>query len=180
MDKFEGTSRSPSWFRFQVSARRVFNRIPITENQKIYLLTLIIGCVCGLAAVCFHLLLDFFQNHIIYKAVAIPRWRVPLAILIPAIGGLISGAGLYFYAPRARGSGIPQVKTAFYLEGGRIPARVIWSKMILSAFNIGTGASLGREGPTVQSCAAILPSPRLPSPWKRSWDRHPTARSAQS
>jgi CIC family chloride channel protein len=155
MDNVEGTSQSPKWFRFQVSARRVFNRIPVTENQKIYLLTLIIGCVCGLAAVCFHLLLDFFQTHIIYKAVTIPRWRVPLAILIPAIGGLISGAGLYFYAPRARGSGIPQVKTAYYLEGGRIPARVIWSKMILSAFNIGTGASLGREGPTVQICAAI-------------------------
>jgi chloride channel protein, CIC family len=155
MNNVEATSQNPRWFRFQVSARRVFNRIPVTENQKIYLLTLIIGCVCGLAAVCFHLLLDFFQNHIIYKAVSVPRWRVPLAILIPTIGGLISGAGLYFYAPRARGSGIPQVKAAFYLEGGRIPARVIWSKMVLSAFNIGTGASLGREGPTVQICAAI-------------------------
>ncbi len=116
---------------------------------------MIIGCVCGLAAVCFHLLLDFLQEHIIYRAATIPRWWVPLLLFIPAIGGLISGAGLYFYAPRARGSGIPQVKTAYYLESGRIPARVIWSKMFLSAFNIGTGASLGREGPTVQICAAI-------------------------
>ncbi|HYX28952.1 MAG TPA: chloride channel protein [Pyrinomonadaceae bacterium] len=151
----ERTSHSPKWFSFQVAARRVFNRIPVTENQKIYLLTMIIGCVCGLAAVCFHLLLDFFQNHLIYRAATIPRWWIPLLLCIPAIGGLISGAGLYFYAPRARGSGIPQVKTAYYLEGGRIPARVIWSKMFLSAFNIGTGASLGREGPTVQICAAI-------------------------
>jgi chloride channel protein, CIC family len=155
MPKEERTSHSPRWFSFQVAARRVFNRIPITENQKIYLLTMIIGCVCGLAAVCFHLLLDFLQEHIIYRAATIPRWWIPLLLFIPAIGGLISGAGLYFYAPRARGSGIPQVKTAYYLEGGRIPARVIWSKMFLSAFNIGTGASLGREGPTVQICAAI-------------------------
>ena len=155
MLKEERTSHSPKWFSFQVAARRVFNRVPVTENQKIYLLTMIIGCVCGLAAVCFHLLLDFLQEHIIYRAATIPRWWIPLLIFIPAIGGLISGAGLYFYAPRARGSGIPQVKTAFYLEGGRIPARVIWSKMFLSAFNIGTGASLGREGPTVQICAAI-------------------------
>jgi CIC family chloride channel protein len=155
MNQEERTSQSPKWFRFQVSARRVFNRIPFTENQKIYLLTMIIGGACGLAAVCFHLLLDFFQNHIIYRAATIPRWWVPLVIFIPAIGGLISGAGLYFYAPRARGSGIPQIKAAYYLEGGRIPARVIWSKMILSAFNIGTGASLGREGPTVQICATI-------------------------
>jgi len=155
MPKEERTSHSPRWFSFQVAARRVFNRVPITENQKIYLLTMIIGCVCGLAAVCFHLLLDYLQTHIIYRAATIPHWWIPLLLFIPAIGGLISGAGLYFYAPRARGSGIPQVKTAYYLEGGRIPARVIWSKMFLSAFNIGTGASLGREGPTVQICAAI-------------------------
>src|SRR5215831_584646 len=155
MNQVERTSRSPRWFSFQVSARRLFNRIPISENQKIYLLTMIIGCVCGLAAVCFHVLLDFLQTHIIYRAATIPRWWVALLFFIPAAGGLISGAGLYFYAPQARGSGIPQVKTAYYLESGRIPARVIWSKMILSAFNIGTGASLGREGPTVQICAAI-------------------------
>jgi CIC family chloride channel protein len=54
-------------------------------------------------------------------------------------------------APEARGSGIPQVKASFYLDGGRIPARVIPGKMFLTAINIGAGASLGREGPTVQS-----------------------------
>jgi chloride channel protein, CIC family len=47
------------------------------------------------------------------------------------------------------------VKKAFYLDGGRIPVRVIPAKMFLSALNIGTGASLGREGPTVQLCAAL-------------------------
>jgi CBS domain-containing protein len=117
---------------------------------------LLIGGVCGLAAVLFHLLLDFLQDHIIYHAAAIPDWwHIPLLIAIPAVGGLIAGAGLYFYAPEARVSGIPQVKTAFYLDSGRIPARVIPAKMLLAAFNIGTGASLGREGPTVQICAAI-------------------------
>ncbi|HKC66524.1 MAG TPA: chloride channel protein [Pyrinomonadaceae bacterium] len=144
------------WFRFQVRARTLFNRIPVKEHQKIYILTLLVGALCGLAAVLFHLLLDFFQQHIIYAAAAIEHWWfAPLVLLIPAVGGLVAGAGLYFYAPEARGSGIPQVKTAFYLDGGRIPARVIPGKMFLSAFNIGTGASLGREGPTVQICAAI-------------------------
>src|ERR1700745_3266224 len=100
----EKTSRSPKWFRFQVSARRLFNRIPVSENQKIYLLTLVIGAACGLAAVSFHLLIDFFQNHIIYKAAAIPHWWLPLVIIIPTIGGLAVGAGLYFYAPASRGS----------------------------------------------------------------------------
>jgi len=144
------------WNRLQVKARQLFNRFPIQENQKIFVLTLLIGALCGLAAVCFHLLLDFFQEHIIYAAAGIQHWwKIPLVIIIPAIGGLVAGAGLYFYAPEARGSGIPQVKTAFYIEGGRIPFRVIPGKMFLAALNIGTGASLGREGPTVQIAAGI-------------------------
>ena len=112
--------------------------------------------ICGLAAVAFHMLLEFSQDHIIYGAAEIEgRLRIPLLILIPALGGLIAGAGIHFLAPEARGSGIPQVKTAFYLDGGRIPARVIPGRLFLSSFNIGTGASLGREGPTVQLCAAL-------------------------
>jgi CIC family chloride channel protein len=148
--------RIPKWYRLQIRARRAFNRIPLQENQKIYILTLLIGGFCGLAAVSFHLLLDFFQSHVIYAAAASAHWwRIPTLIIIPAIGGLIAGAGLYFLVPEARGSGIPQVKASFYLDGGRIPARVIPGKMFLSAINIGFGASLGREGPTVQICAAI-------------------------
>src|SRR5499426_429176 len=148
--------RTPKWYRLQIRARRAFNRIPLRENQKIYILTLLIGGLCGLAAVSFHLLLDFFQTHIIYAAAATAHWwRIPALIIIPVVGGLIAGAGLYFLAPEARGSGIPQVKASFYLDGGRIPARVIPGKMFLAAINIGAGASLGREGPTVQICAAI-------------------------
>ena len=144
------------WYRAQVRARRAFDRLPVSESQKIYILTLLIGGLGGLAAVLFHLLLDFLQDHIIYRVAAVTSWwHIPGIIVIPAIGGLIAGAGLYFYAPEARGSGIPQVKTAFYIDGGRIPFRALWGKMLLSSFNIGTGASLGREGPTVQICAAL-------------------------
>ncbi len=156
MEEDKENKNRPVWYRLQIRARQAFNRIPLREQQKIYILTLLIGVICGLAAVLFHLLLDFFQTNIIYAAAAVQGWwRIPLVLFIPAIGGLIAGAGLYFYAPEARGSGIPQVKTAFYLDSGRIPARVIPGKMILAAFNIGTGASLGREGPTVQICAAL-------------------------
>src|SRR5262245_23875181 len=148
--------QNPSWYRLQIRARQLFNRVPLQDQQKIYVLTLLIGAFGGLAAVLFHMLLDYFQGQFIYRAAAVQHWwGIPLVVMLPAIGGLIAGAGLYFLAPEARGSGIPQVKTAFYLDGGRIPARVIPAKMVLSAINIGTGASLGREGPSVQICAAI-------------------------
>ncbi|HEY7546725.1 MAG TPA: chloride channel protein, partial [Blastocatellia bacterium] len=146
----------PRWYRLQIRARRAFNRIPLGENQKIYILTLLIGSLCGLAAVSFHILLDYFQRHIVYAAAAVTQWwSAPALIIIPCIGGLVAGAGLYFLVPEARGSGIPQVKSAYYLDGGRIPARVVPGKLFLSAINIGTGASLGREGPTVQICAGV-------------------------
>jgi len=156
METVEKNRQNPTWYRFQIRARQFFNRVPLQDQQKIYVLTLLIGALCGLAAVLFHLLLDYSQEQFIYRAASIPHWwGMPLVVLLPAIGGLIAGAGLHFLAPEARGSGIPQVKTAFYLDGGRIPARVIPAKMVLSAINIGTGASLGREGPSVQICAAI-------------------------
>ena len=156
MEEIKKHRSSSTWYRLQIRARKAFNQIPLQDQQKIYVLTLLIGAVGGLAAVVFHLLLDYFQDQFIYRAAAIPHWwHIPLVVFLPALGGLVAGAGLYFYAPEARGSGIPQVKAAFYLDSGRIPARVIPFKMFLSALNIGTGASLGREGPSVQICAAI-------------------------
>jgi hypothetical protein len=55
------------WYRLQIRARNAFNKVPFQEHQKIYIVTLLIGAVCGLAAV-FHLLPGFFQNHIIYNS----------------------------------------------------------------------------------------------------------------
>ena len=46
--------RSATWYQLQVRGRRLFNRVPVTESQKVYILTLLIGVICGLAAVAFH------------------------------------------------------------------------------------------------------------------------------
>ncbi len=121
-----------------------------------FVLTLAIGALSGLAAVSFHQLLEYFQHAIIYAAAAVAGpWKIPLVLAIPALGGLVVGLGIHFLVPQAAGSGIPQVKAAFYLRRGRISWRAIPGKMVLSSLNIGSGASLGREGPTVQICAAI-------------------------
>jgi CIC family chloride channel protein len=74
-------------------------------------------------------------------------------VLSPTFGGLLAGAALTWLVPNARGSGIPQVKQAFATEGGRVRSRDAVGKFAISAIQIGSGASLGREGPTVQICA---------------------------
>jgi len=76
-------------------------------------------------------------------------------ILAPALGGLAAGLGLTYFVPAAAGSGIPQVKVAYTLRFGLITFKETIGKFILCTLQIGSGASLGLEGPTVQLCAGV-------------------------
>lgn len=147
---------SLKWYRIQVRARRLFNKLPLRDSQKIYILTLLIGVLSGLAVVVFDLLLDFLQRHIIYTAAQVPGiTRFPLVIIIPGLGAFVATLILYVLSPSGLGSGVSAVKRATHIDRGRIPVNVVWGKMLSVALNIGSGAALGPEGPAVQIAAAI-------------------------
>jgi CIC family chloride channel protein len=116
----------------------------------------LIGGVCGLAAVAFHFSIDFFEAHLVTPALqaAGTSW-VAWTIATPLLGGLVCGALLEWVFPNARGSGIPQVKAAFAASPPVVPIRDAVGKFFVGSLQIGSGASLGREGPTVQICAGI-------------------------
>ncbi len=76
-------------------------------------------------------------------------------ILIPAIGGLIFGPLVYFLAREAQGEGPPDVMESLISRGGRIRPRVAVIKVVASSLCIGSGGSVGREGPIVQIGSAI-------------------------
>ncbi len=78
-------------------------------------------------------------------------WKV----LPPAVGGLVVGPLIYFFAREARGHGIPEVLNAVSNRGGRLRKRVMAIKTLASAVTIGTGGSAGREGPIVQIGASM-------------------------
>lgn len=80
------------------------------------------------------------------------RWFV---IAVPVIGGLIYGPLIAKFASEARGHGVPEVMLAVEREGGRIRPRVAAVKAVASALCIGSGGSVGREGPIVQIGAAL-------------------------
>ena len=63
---------------------------------------------------------------------------------------LISGWLLNSFCAEAAGSGIPQLKAAFWKNFGFVPSRVLWVKFMAATLQIGGGSSLGREGPSVQ------------------------------
>jgi len=76
-------------------------------------------------------------------------------IAIPAAGGLIVGPLVWFFAREARGHGVPEVMKAVALRGGVIRPRIVAIKALASAVSIGTGGSVGREGPIVQIGSAL-------------------------
>ena len=126
------------------------------ESQRVFILTLVVGALCGLAAVAFHLSILKAESFLIDNALAAPNGNwIWLTVLTPVLGGLLSGVLLAYVVPGARGSGIPQVKIAYEIKGGRLPFRDAIGKFLVGVLQIGSGASLGREGPTVHICAGI-------------------------
>jgi CIC family chloride channel protein len=131
-------------------------RLIPTERQRVLALTVLSGAICGLVAVAFHVGIGKVEHLVIDRAMAAtsPHW-IYLTILVPALGGLLVGLGLRYWVPGAVGSGIPQVKVAYALESGWVPFRDAVGKFVLGIIQIGSGGSLGREGPTVQICAGV-------------------------
>ena len=127
-----------------------------SEPQRLLALTILAGGLCGLAAVAFHLSIGWLETLLIDRANhARGHSWIFWTIFTPGVGGLIVGLGLTYWAPAAAGSGIPQVKTAFSLRYGLVTLRETVGKFVLCAFQIGSGGSLGLEGPTVQICAGV-------------------------
>lgn len=126
------------------------------DEQRFIILCALAGVFCGLAAVGFHLSIDYVFAWVLRVAHALPQMqRLVFLILSPALGGLIVGCLLYKFAPGVVGSGIPQTKAAYYNNFGLIELRQGFWRFLLGTIYVGSGNALGREGPTVHMCAAI-------------------------
>jgi CIC family chloride channel protein len=78
-----------------------------------------------------------------------------LLLIVPTIGGLLSGWLVFKFAPEAEGHGTDAVIKAFHRGGGFIRPRVAVIKAIASSLTIGSGGSAGREGPVAQIAGTI-------------------------
>lgn len=143
-------------------------------HHHVYLsvLAILIGILGGYGALLFRYAIKvaqycFYQNtnDILTFAHTLP---VYLIIVLPALGGLVVGPIISFGAREAKGHGVPEVMESVALKGGRIRPRVALATILASGITIGSGGSVGREGPIVQigssigsSLAQILRVPRL-------------------
>ncbi len=132
----------------------LLERAKLTEHTFMIIVAIIIGILAGFSAIGIRAMIEFFsdlsfpgEGNLLENIMNSP-WYV--IILAPIIGGLIVGPLIYFFAPEAKGHGVPEVMQAILLKGGNIRPRVAIIKALASAISIGTGGSVGREGPIIQ------------------------------
>jgi H+/Cl- antiporter ClcA len=123
---------------------KFFTRWPGSEQQIQLVLTLVIGAVVGLVVVAFIVLTENLGSKLYPAGGA--AWR---RVFIPLAGSLITGFLLARYFPNARGSGIPQTKTALFIRDGYIAFRTVVGKFGLSSISL---ARASRWGARVHRC----------------------------
>ncbi len=132
----------------------IVDRAKMTEHTFMIIVAIIIGVLAGFGAIGIRTLikeisdLSFSGNSTLLDNIVQAPWY--LKIIVPVIGGMLVGPLIYFLAPEAKGHGVPEVMQAILLKGGVIRPRVAIVKAIASAVTIGTGGSVGREGPIIQ------------------------------
>jgi H+/Cl- antiporter ClcA len=121
-------------------------------------LIVVAAVVAGAIAVLFAKLCDLAGDLHRHFAAASPL----LSLLLVPAGLVLSAWATRTFAPAAAGSGIPQVISAASdpRPRGVADPRLSWwtasFKMVVCALLLACGASIGREGPTVQVCAAVI------------------------
>ncbi len=141
----------------------------IRSQARLYAASILVGVIAGLGAIAFYLAtlvaVNYFLGSVVgYQAIAPagevrPTWLPEgssvafhpwLLLVVPTIGGLLSGLLVFTFAPEAEGHGTDAVIAAYHVHQGQIRPRVPLVKIIASALTIGSGGSGGREGPIAQ------------------------------
>ncbi len=126
---------------------------------KLSMLAILVGIVAGFGAVFFRILIAFFHNAMFFGKISFfydANLHIPASpwgkyiMLVPVVGALGVAFLVKNFAPEAKGHGVPEVMDAIYYDKGKIRPVVAAIKSLASALSIGSGGSIGREGPIVQ------------------------------
>ena len=144
--------------KMQQSLLGHFERGRVPAVPLTIMLACVIGVLAGYGAVLFSELIKFV-GHWTVDPVVQTGLNTPAAIMalvaVPALGLLAVSWFTRRFAPEAQGHGVPEVITAIARHDGVIRPRVSIVKILASGVCIGTGGSIGREGPIVQIGSAL-------------------------
>lgn len=144
----------------------IMGRQRLRAQARLMMLSVVVGMIAGGGAIVFfsacqlvsHVALDRGAG---YRPEA-PQGEPPLfqdssrvfvpwmLLVVPTVGGLLSGLIVYSLAPEAEGHGTDAAIDAYHYRQGLIRPRVPLVKIVASAITLGTGGSGGREGPIAQ------------------------------
>jgi len=157
----------PKRFRLQLPSKAL-ERVRAAlggEEGVLFVLALVVGAGAGVGAIAFRYLIEgftlLFTGHSDPSGLGhftnphFPGLGPFIVVVAPVLGGLLYGPLVYRFAPEARGHGVPEVMLAVHSHEGRMRGRVPVVKSLASALCIGSGGSVGREGPIVQIGSAL-------------------------
>lgn len=128
------------------------------QRRLIFPRAALVGAGAGIVALLFRMLLsgaDSLRDNLIAWAQNIPGYGWIFPILCTLVGAGISVAITRRYAPEVSGSGIPHLEAVLQRFRKLDWKRVLPVKFFGGVIAIGSGMTLGREGPTVQMGGAI-------------------------
>jgi len=130
--------------RFKLLFQKKLTKIPVPEYALFSFYAILTGAIVGLAAVLFHETILIITN---FSFGSIPS---SLYFIIPAVGMLILSIMTYLAPETAKKKGVSEVIKAVALRGGYIPFRTTLFHFIAPVLCIGTGNTVGPEGPVAQ------------------------------
>jgi CIC family chloride channel protein len=141
----------PRWWRER--------RKRLDSQPVFFLLAGLVGMLGGLGAVAFKELSNWSQGFFIGSqptfleaALRLPwYWK----LTVPTVGGFLAGIVLFLLPAEAKGHGIAEIMEAVSIRGGILNLRAAIVRSFSSLMSIGSGASIGREGPIVQIAATL-------------------------
>jgi CIC family chloride channel protein len=137
------------------SAQHASQRAPRRDH---FLRVAVVGLSAGILAVAFRHALawaESLRTDLLAHLHACPHWGWAVLPSIGLVVGCLVGWCTRRFAPDAAGSGIPHLKGVLLHVRTLEWKRLIPVKFLGGVLGIGSGLSLGREGPTVQMGAAI-------------------------
>ncbi|WP_346307321.1 chloride channel protein [Phyllobacterium sp.] len=114
----------------------------------------------GVISVLFAKLADLAQETS-HGVIGTSGWTTFLPLIITPLGFIFCAYMAYSFFPNAQGSGIPQAIAARHLNDHEdrvrlLSLRMVFGKILLTVVGLFSGASIGREGPTVQVGASLM------------------------
>lgn len=128
------------------------------------LLSIVIGAAAGFGAVIFRAMVAFAHNLMFTGKLSLTYdasihtppsiWGV-FVILVPVAGAAGVAYLVKKFAPETKGTGVPEVIDSIYYNKGIVSPFKAGIKSVASALSLGSGASVGREGPIIQIGSAF-------------------------